>query len=171
MAYSNNIANDTWEIGNMSPSVGTKSTKKQPASSVDTEMAESKALEQSLLALEDCCMRILEASENAAGQDMESRTWHQRFENMVSPISLALAECKGPRKFHYHYRRRDDDETILHPVMENALDTLERVCKEALHHCQDDMPGMHESDINRLKQELERCIHAFIAAKAIVLTE
>src|SRR5205085_662405 len=86
--------------------------------------------EQALLSLENACMRILESHYANGRQDTERLYWQQRFKNIVTPVSLALAECKGPRRFHYHYRHRADDASVLHPVLEpSPLDTLAQVCR------------------------------------------
>lgn len=148
----------------MSPSVGTKSIKKQPASSApDTTTAEDREIEQALLLLENACLKILEESETAAPNDMESRTWHERFENIAMPVSMALVECKGPRHFHYHYRRREDDESVLRPVMDNPVDQLAQVCTTALRHCQEDLQGMHDPAITALRAGLESALRGFLA--------
>jgi hypothetical protein len=154
----------------MSTPVGTKSKKKQPASSKDQAPAientgeQSHAFEQALLQLEDACALILDAPPSLESENTESLYWEQRFQNSVTPLSLALAECKGPRKFHYHYRRREDDESVLHPVMENPLDTLAQVCRQALDECRGVLATAHEKHLDSRRRILETALQSFLAS-------
>src|SRR5271156_260217 len=128
----------------MDTSVGTKAKKKQPSLSARTPQpvpvsADEHQLEITLLSLENACMRILESDYTEGRQDTERMYWQQRLMNLTKPVSLALVESNGPRHFHQHYRHREDDETILHPVLENPLDTLAQVCRDTLKACRSEL--------------------------------
>jgi len=150
----------------MNTSVGTKARKKQPSLSTRTlrqapVSADAHHLEISLLSLENACMRILEG-DYAEGQDTESLYWQQRLMNIAKPISLALAECNGRRRFHYHYRHREDDESILHPVLENPLDTLAQVSQDALKACHSTLVGIQDESLLKARNMLENAMQGFL---------
>lgn len=147
----------------MTTSVGTKARKKQPPLSQAPDAEDSTALfDPSLQALESICMRILESRFATGRDDIDGLTWQQRFKNVVMPISLALREYKGPRRFHNHYRHRADDDSILHPVLENPLDMLAHVCENALAACQKDLVGMYADNFIRARRILEQSLQSFL---------
>jgi hypothetical protein len=138
-------------------SVGTKAVKKQSAvSDFDREF------EHSLMTLESVCLNVMESRFASNRNDLDGLYWQRRFKNIVTPVSLALAEYRGPRRFHFHYRHRKDDESILHPVMENPLDTVAQVCKSALRQCQIDLVGIPDAAIGRKGRLLETALRAFL---------
>jgi hypothetical protein len=138
-------------------SVGMKVGKKQsPVSEFDRQF------EQSLLSLENVCLNVMDSRFVHDRQDMEGLYWQRRFKNIVTPISLALAEYRGPRRFHYHYRHRKDDESVLHPVMEDPIDTLAQVCKSTLAQCQTDLVGIADGAINKKGRMLEQALRNFL---------
>lgn len=146
----------------MNTSVGTKARKKQPPlSAAVTPPAENRRLETALLSLENACLRALD-SRVAARDDIELLTAQQRLKNTASLVSLALNECKGPRRFHYHYRHREDDASVLHPVMENPLDRLAQVCRDALRQCQCDLVGISDNALSRARNMFEAALAGFI---------
>jgi hypothetical protein len=148
----------------MSTSVGTKARKKQSPLSMPLAAmtAADKDFEQSLMSLENACLRVLEIDCSSDRHNTECLYWQQRFKNVVTPISLALVEYKGPRRFHYHYRHREDDESILHPVLEPApIDTLAIVCKEALADCRN-LVGIQDEELVRTRAMLCSAIHHFL---------
>lgn len=145
----------------MTTSVGTKARKKQPAlSSPPEELAPF--FEQSLLSIENVCMRILEGRFTSGRDDVDSLYWQQRFKNIATPVSLALREYRGPRRFHNHYRHRADDETILHPVMEDPLDMLAHVCDHALTACRNDLVGVYNEKLTKYRRMLEHSLQMFM---------
>ncbi len=142
----------------MSISVDTKARKKQSPLS-----PKAPPYEQSLLRLESVCLRILDSQFADIRQDTDRLYWQQRFKNIVTPISLALTEYKGPRRFHYHYRHREDDESILRPVFEpSPVDMLAQVCDEALASCQQDLVGIRDADIVEQRRALEHALQMFL---------
>lgn len=145
----------------MTTSVGTKARKKQPALSPPPEDI-APLFEQSLLSLENVCMRLLEGRFTSGRDDVDSLYWQQRFKNIATPISLALREYRGPRRFHNHYRHRVDDETILHPVMENPLDMLAHVCEQALTACRNDLVGVYNDKLTKHRRMLEHALQMFM---------
>jgi hypothetical protein len=150
----------------MSTSLVTKARKKQPALSVKDAPAVAlpdRKLEQAILSLENCCVYILDIGFTADRRDTDLRYWQQRFKNMMTPVSLALAECKGPRRFHFHYRHRADDEAVLHPVLEpSPLTTLEQVCAEALGACRSQLVGIEDSGVLEARHMLEMALQGFL---------
>jgi len=141
----------------MSTSVRTKVEKKQPSLS-----NEDKQFEQSLLALDNACISVLEMPMARGRKDTQRLYWQQRFINIANPISLALMESKGPRHFHYHYRHREDDESVLHPVLENPVDMLAQVCKDALRQCRSELVGLDDADMIERRFSLENSLIEFL---------
>jgi hypothetical protein len=147
----------------MTTSVGMKARKKQSSlSQTPPILGDSPAFEQSLLGLESVCLRILESRFTKAKDDIDGMYWQQRFKNVATPISIALRECKGPRRFHHHYRHNKDDDSVLHPVMENPLATLAHVCEEALIACQSDLVGVYDDNFIRARRSLEHALQIFL---------
>lgn len=151
----------------MNTSVGMKPQKKQSPLPQAAEAASSKAkrdtrLEQAVLTLESACHRALESRFAADPGDTEALYWQQRIKNIATPISLALAECKGPRHFHYHYRHRADDDSVLHPVLEPPLQTLAQACTQALRVCQSNMVGIRDERILRSCYMIENALRGFL---------
>lgn len=147
----------------MTTSVGTKARKKQSSLSSRAEpTAGALLLEPSLIALENVCLRIMDTDFAASRDDIEALTWQQRFKNVVTPISLALAEYKGPRHFHNHYRHRADDDSVLHPVLEDPLEMLAHVCEQALESCQSDLVGVHADSFIKARHMLEHSLQNFL---------
>ena len=155
----------------MNTSVDMKERKKQSSlsGSLSGPLPESLAisatdreLEHSLLSLENTCLRILESQSVNGRQDTEQRYWQQRFKNIVTPVSLALVECKGPRRFHYHYKHRADDASVLHPVLSPPLDTLAQVCKMALKACHSELVGIEDDVMIRMRDMLETALGNFL---------
>lgn len=143
--------------------VGTKAGKKQSSLSETKALSASdREFENSLLALENACLSILEGRVAGKKADTEGRQWQQRLINIANPVSLALMEYKGPRHFHYHYRHRKDDEAILHPVLENPIDMLAKVCKVALRACQNKLAGLQDEDMIDARYMLEGALRGFM---------
>lgn len=146
----------------MTTSVGTKARKKQPALSSPPPADTPALFDQSLLSLENVCLRILEGRFTSSRDDVDSLYWQQRFKNIAMPISLALREHRGPRRFHNHYRHREDDETILHPVMEDPLEMLAHVCDDALAACRNDLVGVYNEKLTKHRRMLEHALQMFL---------
>ncbi|MDE3060429.1 MAG: hypothetical protein KGJ06_05410 [Pseudomonadota bacterium] len=147
----------------MSTSVGTKSQKKQPTSSAPAAAAlNDRKFELALLTLENACLRILESGV-PPGRDPEQMYWQQSLQNIVTRVSLAMGECKGPRRFHYHYRHRADDDSILSPVLEDPCDMLAQVCRDALKSCRNHLMGMQHPLLLKQSRMLENALQGFLA--------
>ena len=148
----------------MSTSVGTnikkkpQATKKRPP----TLAAPDRKFEHAILALENNCLSVLDSQFADNRDDVEGRYWQQIFINIATPVSLALMECKGPRHFHYHYKHRVEDESILHPVLENPVDMLAMVCEDALKSCQKYLVGIQDRAIVKSGQMLESALRSFL---------
>ena len=149
----------------MTTSVGTKARKKQSTLSQPEYTDSSPLFEQCLLSLESVCLRILE-SRFATKDDIDAHTCEQRFKNIVTPVSLALRECKGPRRFHHHYRHRKDNDAVLHPVMENPVDMLAQVCEQALDACRKELVGVYDKNFVNARRSLEHALQIFLLRHA-----
>ncbi len=147
----------------MSISVGMKARKKQSSLSAPPEAGSAPPLEKSILALESACLRILE-NRNATGvHDTDRLYWQQRLKNIATPVSLALRECRGLRRFHNHYRHREDDEAVLRPVMEPCpITMLAQVCDHALEACRYDLLGVRDNGLNSQRRALEAALQGFL---------
>jgi len=146
----------------MTTSVGMKARKKQSLSETGAQEGPA-ALDQSLLGLENVCLRILESRFARAKDDIDGLYWQQRFKNVAMPISLALRECRGgPRRFHHHYRHRKDDDSVLHPVMENPIDQLAHVCLAALDVCRNELVGVYGDNFIKARRMLEHALQLFL---------
>lgn len=147
----------------MSTSVGMKLRKKQSSLSAP-EPQTTPQCEQSIMVLEDACVHILQHKRADKKQYSDHLYWQQCFKNIATPVSLALAEYKGPKHFHNHYRHREDDETILHPVLEPApLDMLAQVCEHALTQCHEELVGLQEEEFFETRNTLEDALQSFLA--------
>ncbi|MEQ1705514.1 MAG: hypothetical protein ABL867_06020 [Rickettsiales bacterium] len=135
----------------------TKTQKKQPASSLYV----SPSLNEALLDLEEVCARMLE-KRFAIRDDSERMYWQQRFKNIVTPVSLALSEIRGPRRFHHHYRHDADNDDVLLPVLENPLEILARACEHALYESNRKLSGIHDEDLILAQRRLEKALNNFL---------
>ena len=141
----------------MVTSVGMKAGKKQsPVSSV------SRQVEQSLLALENICFNIMESSFAAGRDDIDGLMWQRRFKNIVTPVSLALAEYRGPRHFHNHYRHKEGDDSVLTPVLAEPLSMLALACESSLKAAQKDLVGIPDARMSKKGRLLEQALRAFL---------
>jgi hypothetical protein len=148
----------------MSVSAYTKAQKKQtPLSRQASASGLSRNLEQSLLALESACMLILDSQFTHGREDEDGMLWQRKFKNIVTPISIALREYKGPRRFHFHYKHRKDDEEVLTPVFEDPLENLVRACKTALTHCENDLVGISDDEIADNRDMLETALRGMLS--------
>lgn len=148
----------------MATSAYTKAQKKQiPLTKSATPAGRLRDLEQALLSLESACMYILDSQFVHDREDMDGMMWQRRFKNIATPVSLALNEYKGPRRFHYHYKHREDDEEVLHPVMEDPLERLAQVCSSALVECQNNFAGLQDPEIIENRDMLEQALRKFLA--------
>lgn len=133
---------------------------------VSVQQDESRAqtlFEQPLMQLEAICARILETRFADAHEYSERLQIQQHFKNIVTQVSLALAECKGPRRFHYHYRHSDDNDAPLEPADNPpALDILAEACTVALNQCKKKLIGLHDSDLIAYQQQLEHSLRNFL---------
>lgn len=120
------------------------------------------SLDKSLLMLEDICARLLEIRFPSC-DDSERMIWQQRFKNIITPLSLALAEIKGPRQFHNHYRHDSNDTSVLRPVLENPIDMLAHACEKALHEISVKLPIVHDADLVAAQSKLEKTLRKFLS--------
>ncbi len=121
----------------------------------------TRKFEQALLDLEDAVHTVLEAHKGHAFHDVDFLYWDRKLKNIATPISLALSECKGPRQFHYHYRHNPNDNEHMIPVMESPINTLLKVCRNALIRCTE-MVGLVDRSVVVNKIRLEQSMRAFI---------
>ena len=119
------------------------------------------ALDEALLVLEDICASLLEQN-FAQRDDSERMYWQQRFKNIVTPISLALTEVRGPRRFHHHYRHDSNDDSVLLPVLENPLEMLGNACRKALNESSRKLAGIHDNDLLAAQRRLEISLNNFL---------
>lgn len=148
----------------MPTSVGTKARKKQSSlSKNDTVPTGDREFENSLMTLENACFMVMDGQWAENRNDMEGRTWHERFINIANPVSLALAEYKGPRHFHYHYRHSPKDDAVLQPVLENPVDMLAKACRHALSACQSELVGLRDPAMLESRGMLEQALQGFLA--------
>ncbi|MDX2074068.1 MAG: hypothetical protein SFX19_06870 [Alphaproteobacteria bacterium] len=147
----------------MGSTVGMKARKKQPATS--RPAAVDVSFERALMKLEDVCLAIKDGQFTHGKEDIDRLYWQQKLKNIVMPISLAMAEYKGPRVFHQHYKHREDDDTVLVPVLESSRDNLVRVCARSVVECEK-LNGMKGSKLLDEKSLLERSLRQFLAAAA-----
>lgn len=118
-------------------------------------------LEKSLLVLEDVCQRLLVTS-FAERDDSDRMYWQQRFKNIVTHVSLALAEVRGPRVFHQHYRHDENDSSIMLPVLEDPYEMLAHACENALEESSRKLTGVHDADLIAAQRRLEKALNNFL---------
>lgn len=145
----------------MGVSLDTKSSKKQPAS-LPRDSA-SQSFDRALMQLENICFEISHGDFTHGREDMDRIYWQQKLKNIAMPLSLALAEHKGPRVFHHHYKHDEKNADVLVPVMESARENLIKACERASHQC-DDMTGMKGSKLLEERALLCKAIRAVLAS-------
>ena len=132
-------------------------------SSPQTNEGIQRDIEQALLALESACMHIFDSRFVHDREDEDGILWQRTFKNIVTPISLSLREYKGPRRFHYHYKHSEEDDSVLTPVMEDPLDTLAQVCQSALAECTAHLVGIGDPEIAANRDMLEQALRKFLS--------
>lgn len=147
----------------MTTSVGMKARKKQSISSRPAALSDS-GVERALTALEAACVRILDDMTYSVSGDPDQQYWQQCFKNVATPISLALAEFKGPRQFHYHYKHSEKDDAVLTPVLEDPVEMLAHVCERALNQCEKKLVGIRDRDLIGSQRQLESALRTFLFA-------
>ena len=150
----------------MPTAVRSKTQKKPSAARKSAKPALNMGVEQALLALENTCMNIMESQFVHSRDDMDGLMWQRTFKNIVTPVSLALREYKGPRRFHNHYKHREDDDSVLHPVLEDPLDMLAHVCATALSSCEAQLVGLPDATLGKSRDRLESALRKFLATYA-----
>lgn len=136
-----------------------KRNKKPQSSPVDV------SFERALMALEDICLDIKDGQFTHGKEDIDRLYWQQKLKNIAVPVSLALAEYKGPRVFHHHYKHAGENSETLTPVLESSRDNLVKVCKRAVAMCED-LNGMKGSKLLDEKLRLCRALKGLLAATA-----
>jgi len=155
----------------MATTVRTKLQKKQPpservafAAPGNKAAVSSRRLEQAALDLEDAVFQVMNTDKGHIFHDVDFLYWNRKLSNIATPISLALAEYRGPKRFHYHFRHDPDDYATLYPVAGPLpLETLARVCREALTNCVE-MVGIQDVVVRRERDRLESSLRAFLSA-------
>lgn len=135
-----------------------------------TQQSAQKSPEQALLALEEICLKVNNFSFAEGKNDVDGLTWQRILKNIIAPISIALGECKGPRRFHFHYTHREQDsdrESILHPVEPKAGDVLAHACEVALSRCQNELVGIGDEKIARKARALEHALSDFLQQASV----
>lgn len=122
----------------------------------------SHSLEQAIMALENACVQILDRQFVQEREDVETMVFQRKLKNIVTRISLALRECKGPRHFHHHYKHREDDDQILTPVLDDPMETLVHVCHSALSESQNGFTGAVGGVFMADRRILEKALKDFI---------
>ncbi len=136
-------------------------TASRKASTAPTKTVKNSLIDKYLLELEDVCARLLEMQFASRG-DTERIIWQQRFKNIVTSVSLALSEIKGPRKFHFHYRHDAKDDSLMRPVLENPIDLLAHSCEMALAESARKLSGVHDGDLVMAWRNLESALRNFL---------
>ena len=121
------------------------------------------SFERALMALEDICLDIKDGQFTHGKEDIERLYWQQKLKNIAMPISLALAEYKGPRVFHQHYKHDKGDDMVLVPVLESSRDNLFNACERARAECES-LVGVKGSKLLEEKALLERALRQMLAA-------
>jgi hypothetical protein len=149
----------------MGTTVRTKVQKKQQAFVHSLEDAtQSRRLEKSVMDLEDAVFHVLNADKGSNFHDVDFLFWSRKLKNTAAQISMALNEYRGPRKSHYHFRHDPKNHDSLYPVPgPTALDTLARVCREALTQCIE-MVGIQDSQVLFARSRLEHALRSFLAS-------
>lgn len=146
----------------MATTVRTKPDKKQPPIPTMYDVADTRRLEQAVLDLEDAVLDVLEHDRGNQFHDVDYLFWSRKLKSIATQISMALSEMRGPRHFHHHYKHDPENYEQLVPVAGPApVDTLARVCREALAQCVD-IVGTQNKDILLQRQRLEVAIRGFL---------
>lgn len=161
----------------MATSVRTKAAKKQPGfdalktadagqgmaqPDVDESNETDPRLARAVLRLEDACFAVLDDHPEAVAFDHETREQAGQLKNIATPLSLALRECKGPRRFHYHYRHDPEDYDTLTPVAgPSPYATLARVCRQALRRL-DDFHMVDDPAVRRDLHQLQMAVQDYL---------
>ncbi len=130
---------------------------------MEGDIAASRRLEHAVMELEDAVYAVLDSSKGHSFHDVDFLYWDRTLKNVATPISMALSEYKGPRRFHYHYRHDPDENARMVPVLESPLLMLVRVCRDALIRC-NDMVGIDEKRTARLKSKLELSLRLVLSS-------
>jgi len=121
------------------------------------------SFERALMALEDICLDIKDGQFTHGKEDIDRLYWQQKLKNLAMPVSLALAEYKGPRVFHHHYKHKETDDAVLTPVLESSHDNLVKMCNRALHECEN-LNGMKGSKLLDERSRLCKALRQMLAA-------
>lgn len=146
----------------MRTSVGTKTQVKLAVANPGRKTQAIASIEQAVAMLENGVYRVLEMGKDSGFQDVDFLYWSRKLKNVATPVSLALSEYRGPKRFHYHYRHDPDDYDTLYPVPgPTSISTLARVCREALVQC-NDLVGMTDTNVSKAKTMFEQSIRFFL---------
>lgn len=117
--------------------------------------------ERALMALEDICLEIKDGQFTHGKEDLDRLFWQQKLKNIAMSLSLALAEYRGPRVFHHHYKHREDDAAVLTPVLESARENLITMCERALAESEG-FVGMKGSKLLAERTQMEKALRQVI---------
>lgn len=134
---------------------------RKPASAPSDADA-TRGVEQAALVLESAVLQVLEANKGHAFHDVDFLYWSRKLKSAAMPVSLALSELKGPKRFHYHYRHDPNDHEKLYPVVGPLpVDTLARVAQQALIAC-NDLVGVPDDHVRKLCDRFEQALRVFL---------
>lgn len=150
----------------MSSSVRTKNSKKQPAFEAASQanapngalsVEEQSRLESSVMELEQACMNILLQYPVPGNTHTDTREQARVLKNIATPLSLALRECEGVRRFHNHYRHDPQDPDLLKPVLEpSPYQMVAALCEQAV----SKLSEFHVVESDELRNEISLLKHA-----------
>lgn len=119
-------------------------------------------LDHAVLDLEDAVFCALDINKERMIGDSEERYWDRQLKSIATPVSLALAEYRGPRRMHLEYSKDTPHHLVTLPISGEApLSLLARVCFDSLKRCQQ-MDGVHDALVNSTKDELEHALRMFL---------
>jgi len=148
----------------MGTTVRTKVHKKQqPIVHTIQDADYGRRLEQAILELEDAVFNVLNTDKGGAFHDVDFLYWSRKLKNIAAQVSMALSECRGQRHFHHHYRHDPKDHEKLIPVAgPSPLETLARVCREAVTQCSE-MVGLQDDQVMYDRSRLEHAARSFLS--------
>lgn len=136
---------------------GHKLAKPESKTARDDFPAPGASLSRAVMELEDACLTVLVEQPESPSFEPETRNQCGTLKNIATPLSLALRECKGPRRFHYHYRHDPEDYDTLTPVAgPSPYVVLARLCEKTL----DRLRDFHVVDDAELRREIAQLQHA-----------
>lgn len=151
----------------MPSSVRTKQTKKQPAFAATAQgspqangvlsLGQQNQLESAVMELEEACLNILLEPATRGRDETQAREQARQLKNIATPISLALRECEGMRRFHHHYRHDPENPDTLTPVLEpSPYKMVAALCAQAL----EKLSEFHVVEDSSMRKDIAQLRHA-----------